>query len=531
MVPRTSNKPGSGRPVARLVAPVIVRVGALVGAMALVCIVAIVGATRATTYLTDELQPAIQANQGTLVTLVKMDAAVTTWVLNGSPEARDDYRAALEGLPRDEQTVRRFADQGAELRLLVVRQQETAQDWISQYADRRIAQPGGTDTFAPERFAMGERLFGDFLEVHAETESVLAARLGESSRDATFRFRGTLIAVILLASLAWVVMVRARRSLLADLSAPLIDLEVAVNKMTRNDLEARAVPRGSKEVRSVATALNEFADGRALAIAVEGRIQDELRVLDSAKDDFVSNISHELRTPLTTISGYLELVAEEFEEQLQPRHERMLEASRRNLARLKALIDDLLALSKAESRTTTLDASDVVPMVRDAVTDVRITAARRGIKVEINAPDEPMLVLSERAMLMRAFFNVLSNAVKFSHDEGVVAVKITRLVQQVEIAVVDQGIGIPQAEIERLGSRFFRASNAVTNEIAGTGLGLRIVQTIVDKHAGEVTIESAEGSGTTVVIKLRLHGEQFAAPPPAAKNSGRLGAQADPGVD
>lgn len=512
-----AGRTGSGQPVTRLVAPIVVRVGALVVAMALICIVAVVGATRATTYLTDELDPAIAANDGVLTTMTQMRAAVGAWTLTGDPSTREDYREALAQFTADQQTIRAFALQGVELRLLVVRQQETAENWISQHGDLMITDPGGIANFDPARYERGTRLFDDFAEVHSETEALMDVRLQDSSRDATFRFRGTLIAVILLAVLAWFVMVRARRTLLAELSEPLKDLEVAVLKMGRNDVNARAVPRGSKEVRSVATALNEFADGRARASAVEGRIQDELRVLDSAKDDFVSNISHELRTPLTTISGYLELIAEEFEERLQPRHERMLDASRRNVTRLKALIDDLLALSKAENRSTTLEASDVVPMVRDAVTDVQITAARRGIKVEISAPSEPMLVLSERAMLLRAFVNVLSNAVKFSHDNGVVQVKISRFVQQVEISVNDRGIGIPKAEIERLGSRFFRASNAVTKEIAGTGLGLRIVQTIVDKHAGEVTIESTEGLGTTVVIRLRLHGEQFALGPSASE--------------
>ena len=280
-----------------------------------------------------------------------------------------------------------------------------------------------------------------------------------------------------------------------------------MTKMARNDPDARADVRGPKEVRAVAVAFNDFADAQSRARAVEGRIQTELRVLDTAKDDFVSNVSHELRTPLTTISGYLEILSEEFEGKLEPRHERMLEATRRNVSRLKVLIDDLLALSKAENRATDLEASDIVSLVRDAVTDVRITGARRGVRVEITAPNTPIMVLSDRPMLHRAFLNVLANAVKFSHDDGVVSVEVARRLGQAEIAVIDRGIGIPKSEIDRLGSRFFRASNAVSNEIAGTGLGLRIVQTIVDKHAGEMKIESVEGEGTTLTIRLRVREE------------------------
>ena len=108
-----------------------------------------------------------------------------------------------------------------------------------------------------------------------------------------------------------------------------------------------------------------------------------MRTLDTAKDDFVSNVSHELRTPLTTISGYLELVAEEFDGQMEPRHERMLEATRRNVSRLKLLIDDLLTLSQAEARTNAMEPVDLGALVREVVMDVKITAARRGIELEL----------------------------------------------------------------------------------------------------------------------------------------------------
>lgn len=191
----------------------------------------------------------------------------------------------------------------------------------------------------------------------------------------------------------------------------------------------------------------------------------------------------------------------------------MLEATRRNVERLKELIDDLLALSKAEKRATDLEPADVRTLLRDAVTDVRITAAGRGVRIEVSAPPQPMMVLADRAMLHRAFLNVVSNAVKFSRDNGSVEISVTRQAGEVVIVVADHGIGIPAAELDRLGTRFFRASNAVTNEIAGTGLGLRIVQTIVDKHSGDVLIESREGRGTTVSIRLRLQGADGSADP------------------
>jgi two-component system OmpR family sensor kinase len=400
--------------------------------------------------------------------------------------------------------VSRYADGDSELELLVVRQQRAAQEWVERYAQPLMdgdAAAGAT----PKQARAGVSGFEAIRGAHQETAEAFDSRVRQASTDASFRLKGTILAVVLLMVAAWYVVSRARRRLMTELSEPLLALEKVVQRMAQHDHEVRAEATGPKEVRAVARALNEFADAQGRARAVEGRIQTELRTLDTAKDDFVSNVSHELRTPLTTISGYLELVAEEFEDGMQPRHERMLEATRRNVARLKALIDDLLALSRAEGRSDDMAPVDLGLLVREVVTDVRITAARRGIHVLVDTPSEVVPVLADRAMLHRAFLNLLVNAVKFSHHGGDVRVAMTTSGAVVEVSIADHGIGIPAAEIDRLGTRFFRASNAVTNEIAGTGLGLRIMQTIVDKHAGDVVIDSQEGEGTTVAVRLRLH--------------------------
>jgi len=157
---------------------------------------------------------------------------------------------------------------------------------------------------------------------------------------------------------------------------------------------------------------------------------------------------------------------------------------------------------------------DLALLGREVVTDVRITAARRSIRMEVATPHDVVPVLADRPMLHRAFLNVVTNAVKFSHDEGTVEVVVTQVGEVAEVSVTDHGIGIPAAEIDRLGTRFFRASNAIYNEIAGTGLGLRIMQTIIDKHHGEVVIDSHEGTGTTVWVRLQVHPDGVPAPLP-----------------
>jgi signal transduction histidine kinase len=509
-----------GRPVSRMFSPVVWRLGSLVGLMAAVCAVGVVLSMAAIDRSTDVVAPTEALHDQVTRDVADVETAVTGWAVTGSRTYQVDFATAQEDL---EASVRALVAQAEELPAVqpaVLDEADRVRAWLATYARPRLAAAGGTGAAgaagAPA-FEAGRELRADVAGAGARTDDVLAQVAQDARSTATFALRATIVATLLLLALSWYLIGRARTRLLQELSEPLLALEKVVQRMLKNDPEGRAVDdRGPKEVRAIARALNDFADAQSRARAVEGRIQDELHVLDSAKDDFVSNVSHELRTPLTTISGYLEMVADEFQGRLEPRHDRMLEATRRNVTRLRALIDDLLALSKAEQRASDLEPADVNEMVMDAVTDIRMTAARRGISVDVVGPEDPMLVVSDRAMLYRAFLNILTNAVKFSHDDGSVEVTIKRVRNRVEVSVRDHGIGIPKAELDRLGTRFFRASNAMTNEIAGTGLGLRIVQTIIDRHAGDVIIESAEGEGTTVFVRLRLYGERVGRPEPVA---------------
>ncbi|MFC7493719.1 MULTISPECIES: sensor histidine kinase [unclassified Nocardioides] len=491
----------AGRPVARVVSSVLTRIGLLGAVATLVAVVGVVVSALAVQDLSNDLEPAAVANRAIHQDLVEMSATAESWASVGVPASADDYRQAALRLGAHEQEVRSFAADDRSLRAAVARQEEAAHAWIEGYAEPRLAADGGAG--ATERQVRdGLAALEVFRAAHQDTATAFDSRV-RSARDAvSLRLRGTVLAVLLAGIVTAVVMSRQRRRLLGELSTPLLGLEKVVQRMARGDHQVRAEPAGPKEVQAVAHALNDLADAQNRARAVEVWIQRELRTLDTAKDDFVANVSHELRTPLTTISGYLEVVAEEFDGRMEPRHERILDATRRNVARLKLLIDDLLMLQRAEGSTQQMEPVDVPALVRDAVMDVKITAARRGIRIGLRTPELPVSVLADRAMLHRAFLNVLANAVKFSRDEGVVDVAISTRRGQVEVVVTDRGLGIPAEELDRLGTRFFRASNAVTNEIAGTGLGVRIMQTIIDRHGGAALFESEEGVGTTVTVRL-----------------------------
>jgi two-component system, OmpR family, sensor kinase len=506
-----------GRPVARVLSPVIARILVLTLTMAAIAILGVYFTTRSVHYLSEELQPAASANQGILADLGDMRSATREWVVGGRQSARVDYQEAQELLTADLQTVEDLTSDDAELARLLARQEQAAQTWIDDYASVVISRPGGSGTFGRELFATGVRLFEDFRVAHDDTTAAFDARVTDANDASSLRLMATVVAVIVLALLVGLVILQSRRRLTAEIAEPLHELEVVVHAMARNS-DVRAAGVGPREVRAVAGALNELADAQSRARQVEDRIQQEQRALDVAQDDFVSNVSHELRTPLTTINGYLELVADEFEGSMAPHHLRMLTAGRRNVARLQLLVDDLLTLSKAEASTTSLEQVDLATVVRPVVTDVHLGATRRGIQLEVSLPKEELLVLGDRVMLHRALLNVMSNAVKFSRRDTAVEVQLRSEDREAVIVVRDHGIGIPGEEIDLLGTRFFRASNAVSQDIGGSGLGVRIVQTIMERHSGSMLVESTLGEGTTVTLRLPL---QAGSTPPVGTDSAR----------
>jgi len=183
----------------------------------------------------------------------------------------------------------------------------------------------------------------------------------------------------------------------------------------------------------------------------------------------------------------------------------MLDTIERNSQRLRGLIDDLLTLSQIGSGTFPClrVPLDLVDLVVDAVADIQPAADRASVALHWCAPAGPVVVDGDRDQLHRMVINLLSNAVKFTPAGGRVSIAVSATADdQAELTVADTGIGIPTGEQDRLFTRFFRASNATSNVIAGTGLGLTIIEAIVSHHGGVLSLSSVEHQGTTVTVRL-----------------------------
>ena len=229
-----------------------------------------------------------------------------------------------------------------------------------------------------------------------------------------------------------------------------------------------------------------------------------LQELDRAKDAFVSTVSHELRTPLTNIVGYLELMSDGGLGPVPDDFSRGLSILGRNAGRLQELVEDLLTLSAydAEQVRLQLEEVDLTGVATAAVADLGDLATARDLRVVLDAEPDVAPVLVDAAHLERVVHNLLTNALKFSHDDGQVTVRLRTDGDDVVLAISDAGIGIPEEEQSQLFSRFFRSSLSVHHEIQGSGLGLALVQTVVGWHGGSVDVDSVEGEGTTVTVRL-----------------------------
>ncbi len=228
------------------------------------------------------------------------------------------------------------------------------------------------------------------------------------------------------------------------------------------------------------------------------RDMSRLRLLERMRTDFVSNVSHELRTPLAAIAasaGNLEDETTRLDPEAGPR---FVAAIVRNATRLQAHLDDILELSRYESRpeTAIMVTVDFAGVVRAAVDDLREKAEENGVAMETRLPGRAGVVGDARA-LRRIVDNLVVNALTYTPRGGRVEVCLETEDDHATLEVSDTGIGIPPGDLERIFERFYRVDKARSRSAGGTGLGLSIVRHAAQLHGGRVSVESELGKGST----------------------------------
>ncbi|HSH20556.1 MAG TPA: hybrid sensor histidine kinase/response regulator transcription factor, partial [Draconibacterium sp.] len=239
-------------------------------------------------------------------------------------------------------------------------------------------------------------------------------------------------------------------------------------------------------------------------LKIEKVSADSLRELDQLKSQFFANISHEFRTPLTLILGQLESV---MSSDIDTKEKARLLVANRNSRRLLTLINQLLDLSKLEAGNMELNASqyNIVSFLKSLFYSFESMAATKKIELSFKSESENIPLFFDLDKMEKVFYNLVSNAIKYTNENGKVSVGIKNIDSlYVEISVKDNGTGIPAKYLPNIFDRFYQVDDSSTRNYEGSGIGLALVKELVQLHKGIVTVKSTEGKGTVFYVRLPL---------------------------
>jgi two-component system phosphate regulon sensor histidine kinase PhoR len=286
----------------------------------------------------------------------------------------------------------------------------------------------------------------------------------------------------------------------------ILDLVARTAQEASAECQIAADPSTKSPARTVELRASPLRDGSGALAGAVVVLHDvtALRKLENVRRDFVANVSHELKTPLTAIRGLVETLLDDrtMPEETQ---RRFLEKVRDQAARLSALVVDLLTLARIESNEQALlerRSLDVRGIVRECATRFAAPATGKGLSLETELPETPVIVRADEESLRQIVDNLLDNAVKYTPSGGRVAVRLLDLEREAVLEVADTGIGIEGRDQERVFERFYRVDKARSRELGGTGLGLSIVKHLSLALGGRVSLDSAPGRGSTFRVHL-----------------------------
>ncbi|MFG6113642.1 cell wall metabolism sensor histidine kinase WalK [Halobacillus sp. MO56] len=230
----------------------------------------------------------------------------------------------------------------------------------------------------------------------------------------------------------------------------------------------------------------------------------EQEKVERERREFVSNVSHELRTPLTTMRSYLEALTDGAwtDKEIAPR---FLEVTQNETERMIRLVNDLLQLSKMDSKGHELfkDRVEFIEFYHHIIDRFEMNK-EEGITFERNLPKETVYVWMDKDKITQVMDNIISNAIKYSPEGGTIRFRTQKFHNKLQISVSDEGMGIPAEKVDKIFDRFYRVDKARTRKLGGTGLGLAIAREMIEAHHGQIWAESKENKGTTVHFTLPL---------------------------
>ena len=231
---------------------------------------------------------------------------------------------------------------------------------------------------------------------------------------------------------------------------------------------------------------------------------EELIRIDRMKSLFLSMAAHDLRTPLSAIHGYSEMLLLGI---LEPGSEKSLDyinIIHQQSARLNQLIDDIVDLDIIEQGQLALDRApcDLHKLLHETITAFKFHLERRNIVVQYNLSPEPITIMADTEKMLRVFYNLIGNAIKYISGEGQITLTTQKKADKVIIEIEDNGPGMSAEQLNKLFSLYYRTKEAEESSVRGSGLGLFIVRTMVEAHKGQISVESQLQVGTKFTIQI-----------------------------
>lgn len=270
-----------------------------------------------------------------------------------------------------------------------------------------------------------------------------------------------------------------------------------------------------KPLRKITYATEQYATGN-MHYEFQVESEDEIGYLAGclnfmaseiarAEDDqkkFVANVSHDFRSPLTSIRGYLEAM---LDGTIPPElHDKYLQIVLNETERLTKLTNSLLTLNNLNTRGMLLDKTDfdINQVIRNTAASFEGTCRKKTIAIELVLTGDEMYVNADMGKIQQVFYNLLDNAIKFSHHNSVIRIETSEKKSKLFISVKDSGIGIPKDDLKLIFDRFYKSDASRGKDKKGTGLGLSIVKEIIASHNEHINVISTEGVGTEFIFSL-----------------------------
>ena len=283
---------------------------------------------------------------------------------------------------------------------------------------------------------------------------------------------------------------------------PILGMTKAAEEMADGDFSRKIEVESGDEIGILADTFNNMANQLETTL-------EEISKSEKMRREFVANVSHELRTPITSIRSYAETLSDSSE---IPREmeEDFLRVIVNESDRMTKIVSDLLELSRFDAGSTRFvnekfSLEQSVRNVYDAmVLDAKKHAHTLNLELEWKLPE----IIGDRVRIEQVLINIISNAIKYTPDGGVINLYSGSSGNQVWVKVTDNGIGIPKEDLPRVFERFYRVDKARSRESGGTGLGLSIASEIIAKHGGQIDLQSEPGQGTTVTVTLPMERDE-----------------------